>query len=148
MKAITGSMMIFALIGLSAPAFGGDKDPVANSTQYNVKTEVELKGTIQSVREVPAGEAFAGIHITFFAPKSNETVEVFVGPTDFLKFMDVKLKGGLKDVGLTGSKMKLAGKDLLLARELRIDTLIISLRDEKGFPNWLWMQHSGPSTGF
>lgn len=146
MKAIAGSVMIFALIGLAAPAFGGDKE-TANAPQYNVKTEVDLKGTIQSVREVPAGEAFAGVHITFLAAKNNETFDVFVGPADFLKFMDVKLKAGTKDVGLTASKVKFDGKDLLLAREVRIETLVISVRDEKGFPNWLWMQHTGPTTG-
>jgi hypothetical protein len=61
--------------------------------------------------------------------------------------MDVPLRAGSKDVGVTGSKVKFDGNDLVLARELRVGKTVLSLRDEKGFPNWLWVTR-GITSGF
>jgi len=143
MKTILGAVIALALI---TPAFGGGKDPDAGVPQYNVKSQTDFVGTIVKVREVPAGEAFAGTHLTMLA--KGENIDVFLGPTDFIKLMAMPLKAGLKDVGITGSKVKFEGNDLVLARELRIEKTVISLRDETGFPNWLWGARNGISTGF
>jgi hypothetical protein len=142
MKTILGAVMTLAII---TPAFGGGKDPAPAVPQYNVKAETDLVGTVVKIREVPAGEAFAGTHLTMQV--RNETIDVFLGPADFIKLMALPLKAGLKDVGITGSKVKFEGNDLVLARELRIDKTVLSLRDETGFPNWLWATRTGISTG-
>jgi hypothetical protein len=148
MKQIACSMMALALTCAVVPAFGGDKDPADNNVpQYNVKSEVDFKGTIAKVREVPVGEAFAGIHLTINSFKGGEVLEVFVGPADFLKLMDMKFHPGKDTIGVTGSKVKFEGNDMVLAREVRIGQVILSLRDEKGFPNWLWATRTGISTG-
>jgi len=146
MKIIAGSAIAVALMfsrGVT-PAFGGGKDLATGVPQYNVKTEVDFIGAIVKVREVPRGEAFAGIHLTI--QSKSDAIEVYLGPADFIKLMDMPLRAGLKDVGVTGSKVKFEGNDLVLARELRIDKTVLSLRDEKGFPNWLWATR-GESTG-
>jgi hypothetical protein len=142
MKTILGAVMTLAII---TPAFGGGKDPAPTVPQYNVKAETDLVGTVMKIREVPAGEAFAGTHLTMQV--RNETIDVFLGPADFIKLMALPLKAGLKDVGVTGSKVKFEGNDLVLARELRIDKTVLSLRDGTGFPNWLWATRTGISTG-
>ncbi len=142
MKTILGAVMTLAMM---TPAFGGGKDPAAGVPQYNVKSETDFVGTILKVREIPAGEAFAGIHLTMQV--RNETIDVFLGPADFIKLMAMPLRNGLKDVGITGSKVKFEGNDLVLARELRIEKTELSLRDETGFPNWLWLTRTGISTG-
>lgn len=147
MKSIASSVMTLALVLGAAQAFGGDKDPDSNAPQYNVKTEVAIKGTVEKVRVVPVGEAFAGVHITLKVIKTGESQDVFISPAEFLKFMDVTFHAGMKDVTVTGSKVKFEGNDLVLAREARIENVVLSLRDEKGFPNWLWITHSGPTTG-
>jgi hypothetical protein len=142
MKTILGAVITLAMI---TPAFGGGKDPAPAVPQYNVKSETDFVGTILKVREVPAGEAFAGIHLTIQA--KGEPIDVFIGPADFIKLMALPLKAGLKDVGITGSKVKFEGNDLVLARELRIEKTVLSLRDETGFPNWLWGARNGIATG-
>ncbi len=142
MKTILGAAMTLAMI---TPAFGGGKDPGAGVPQYNVKSETDFVGTILKVREVPLGEAFAGIHLTMQV--RNEAFDVFLGPADFIKLMAMPLRNGLKDVGITGSKVKFEGNDLVLARELRIEKTVLSIRDETGFPNWLWATRTGISTG-
>jgi len=147
MKKIAGSLLTLALALGTATVFGGDKDPVDNSPQYNLKTEVTIKGTIQAVREVPATEVFAGVHVSLLILKTNETVDVFIAPQEFLKFMGVPLRAGMKDVTLVGSKVKSEGKDLMLARELKVDTTVLSIRDDKGFPNWLWLMKQGITSG-
>ena len=147
MKTILGAVMTLAvslLFGMT-PAFGGGTDPAAGVPQYNVKSETDFVGSILKVREIPTGEAFAGIHLTMQV--KNETIEVFLGPTDFIKLMAMPLRNGLKDVGITGSKVKFEGNDLVLARELRIEKTVLSIRDETGFPNWLWATRTGIATG-
>jgi len=129
-----------------APIFGGGKDPTVGLPQYSVKTEVHFIGTIAKVREVPVGEAFAGIHLTIQA--KGDPFEVYLGPADFIKLMGLQLHPGVKDVAITGSKVKFEGNDLVLARELSIDHTVLSLRDEKGFPNWIWAAVGAIPTGF
>jgi hypothetical protein len=143
MKTIASSVMAVALVVGITPVFGGDSDP-ARVPQYNVKTEIEFRGTIAKMREVPPGNAYAGVHLTIQTAKS-ETFEIYLGPADFIKFVGMPLRQGLKDVTVIGSKVKFEGNDLVLARELRVENSVFSLRDEKGFPNWLWI--TGTATG-
>ena len=139
----TASSILALALGLTIPAFCADtKD--AGVQQYDLKTEMTLEGTISKVVEVPAGEAYAGIHVT--VSSKGEDFDVFVSPAKFLKFLNVNIKQGQKFVGVIGSQVKSNGANLVLARELRLDKTYISLRDEKGFPNWLWMDtqvHTG-----
>jgi hypothetical protein len=146
MKTIAGSVIAVALLFGATPAFSGEKDLASAVPQYNTKTEVELRGTILKVNEVAPGEAFAGIHLTI-QTKTNATFDVFVGPADFIKLMKMPFRPGVKDVGVTGSKVKFEGNDLVLAREVRIDNIFLTLRDEKGFPNWLWATRTDITSG-
>jgi len=145
MKIIAGPIITLALM-TGLPAIGGEKDPAAGVPQYNVKTEVDFKGIIVKVREVPAGEAYAGIHLTI--QSKSDAVEVFLAPADFVKLMRVQLNVGEKNVGVTGSKVKFEGEELVLARELRIENMVLTLRDEKGFPTWLWLTRTDFTSGF
>jgi len=128
----TASSILALALGLTIPALCADtKD--TGVPQYNAKTEINFEGTITKVRHVPEGEPYAGVHITI------QSYDIFVGPESFLKFLGVNLREGQKFVGVIGCAVKFNGSDLVLARELRIDKTFVSLRDEKGFPNWLWM---------
>jgi len=147
MKIIASSALAWALVlsrGVT-PAFGGGKDAAGDVPQYNTKTEVDFVGTIVKVREVSRAEAFAGIHLTI--QSKGDAIEVYLAPADFIKLMDMPLRAGLKDVTVIGSRVKFEGSDLVLARELRVDKTVLSLRDEKGFPNWLWTTR-GTTSGF
>ncbi len=144
MKIIAGSVITLALM-TGLPAFGGEKDPGGAVPQYNVKTEVDFKGTIVKVREVPAGNAYAGVHLTI--QSKADTFEVYLGPADFIQMMQVQLNPGEKNVGVTGARVKFEGEELVLARELRIGNMVLTLRDEKGFPSWLWLTRTGITSG-
>ncbi len=135
----TASSILALTVGLFvAPAFAADnKDAVP---QYNMKNEVTLTGTIAKIREIPANEAYAGTHITLDV--KGESIDVFLAPSAFLKFLGVTLREGEKFVELTGCRVKAETGELILGRELRIGKTYISLRDEKGFPNWLWMTNT------
>jgi hypothetical protein len=137
----TASSILALTLGLCvAPAFAGDNNKEAVPPQYDLKSEVTLTGTIAKIREIPATEAYAGTHITFDV--KGESLDVFLGPSAFLKFLGVTLREGEKFVEMTGAKVKVNGADMILGRELRIGKTYISLRDEKGFPNWLWMTNN------
>lgn len=146
MKIIAGSAIALALMLGVAPTFGSEKDPTSTLPNYNVKTELNFSGTIAKVRDLPAGNALAGIYVTIQA--RAETLEVYLGPADFVKLMKLNVRPGLRDVGVTGSKVRYEGNDLVLARELRFENLVFSLRDEKGVPNWLWATLGAIPTGF
>jgi hypothetical protein len=145
MKIIAGSIITLALMA-GLPAIGGERDPAAGVPQYNVKTELGIKGTIVKVREVPAGNAYAGIHLTI--QSKTDAIEVYLAPTDFIQLMRIQLNVGEKNVGITGSKVKFEGEELVLAKELRIENMVLTLRDEKGFPTWLWLTRTDVTSGF
>jgi hypothetical protein len=146
MKTIAGSVIAAALLLGVTPAFGGEKDLASAVPQYNTKTEVEFRGTILKVDEIAPGNSFAGVHLTI-QTKTNATFDVFLGPADFIKLMKMPFRPGVKDVGVTGSKVTFEGKEMVLAREVRIDNIFLTLRDEKGFPNWLWAVRTDITSG-
>jgi hypothetical protein len=118
------------------PIAGAEITP-AGEPQYNVKTVSRLKGVIMEVREVDKGKALAGVHLMIQA-KGETAVDVYLGPTDFVKFLKFPLTVGLKDVSVIGSKVKLDGQDVILAREVQVENSSFMMRDEKGAPYWLW----------
>jgi hypothetical protein len=145
MKIIAGSVIALALLGV-APTFGVEKDPTGALPRYNVNTEIDFRGTIVKVREATASDAYAGIYLTIQA--KTDTFEVYLGPANFIKLIDLKLRPGLKDVAVTGSRVRFEENDLVLAREVRMDNTVFALRDGKGVPNWIWSTVGALPTGF
>ena len=121
---------------LATAAFGGGKDQAPAEPVYDVKTEVQIDAAVSGVKEVSTG-ALKGV---FLSVKSkSETMEIYLGPADFVKMFDVKFKNG-DEVVVTGSKIKFEERDVVLAREVEIGKIILRLRDQKGTPNWLWLK--------
>jgi hypothetical protein len=135
MKTTASSALILILGIWASPGFCAAKDP-GGVPEYDVKTEVEFTGSIVKMYEVAPDNALPDLYLTIHT--STDSFEIYLGPASFIKRLDVPLRVGLKDVGVTGSKVKFAGSDLVLARELRVGKILFSLRDKKGFPNWLW----------
>lgn len=145
MKIIAGSVIALTLMSGVAPVLGSEKEPTGARPTYNVNTEIDFSGNIVKVREATAADAFPGTYVTIQV--RTGVVEVYLGPANFIKLLDLKLRPGLKDVAVTGSKVIFEGNDLVLAREVRIDTTIFSLRDRKGVPNWIWSGLGAIPTG-
>ena len=66
----------------------------------------------------------------------DEAVDIYLCPKSFMDDMGVTFNKG-DEIAFTGSKVKLGGADMILAREVvkGQDTLV--LRDDKGKPVWI-----------
>ncbi len=115
------------------------KDP--NTPQYDSKTETEFTGSIVKVYESTG--TLAGVYAKI--DTRADSFEVYFAPASFVRMLDIPLKAGMKDVGITGSKVTLEGRDIILVREVRIEKTLYSLRDRSGFPSWVWPMRLMPT---
>jgi len=109
---------------------------------YDLTTEFKAIVTIVDVREVPKDELFDGIH--FSVQSKNDTYDVYVAPTAFVKIFGVEFKKG-DEIELTASKVRFRGEDFALAREIRLGHVTLELRDDTGWPNWDWHKPTIPT---
>lgn len=117
------------------PGCGG-----SGAANYDVTTETTVTGTIDEVRTIePTGGAMGGVHLIVNTPSG--LAEVHVGPAWFVSSKNITFA---KDDALTivGSTTKMAGKDVVIAREITRGSQTLTLRDAKGLPLW-----SGPRRG-
>jgi hypothetical protein len=105
---------------------------------YDPKSVETIKGEIVSVEFVtPMKGMSRGVHITLKTEK--ETIAVHLGPGWFVENQDVKLVP--KDiVEVKGARATFAGKPAIIAAEVKKGDVVMSLRDENGFPAWSAMR--------
>jgi hypothetical protein len=72
----------------------------------------------------------------------DQIYEVCLCPAEFLKSMDAEFAKGDK-VEITGSKAKMDGADVILAREIVKGDNTLVIRDKDGTPVWTWMMKKG-----
>ena len=101
--------------------------------RYNAGTEATLEGTVEEVQAVTSMRGMEGTHLML--KTESETIEVHLGPAAFLKEKNVQLVTG-DAVHVVGARVKIAGADALLAREIRKGEATWTLRDESGRPLW------------
>ena len=128
----TGFCALSLLFALSTYSAGIDrkKNP---APMYNLATEIHAIVTIVDVREVSKEAALDGVHLTVMS--KNDNFDVYLGPVDFVKRFDVAFKKG-DEIELTGSRVRVEGEDLVLAREVRFGQVTLILRDKTGWPYW------------
>lgn len=112
----------------AAPVFGLKYDPA---------TEVTLKGSIDDMQELsdPAGQA----HIKLLLKTGQGLTEVRLCPREFLDALEFALAKG-DDVEITGSRVKVDDKEIVLGRTVVKGNNILVLRDKKGNPAWTWLK--------
>jgi len=115
--------------------FGAETLKKAPAPAYNLATELHMMVTIEGVRKVPKDEILDGIHLT--VKSKNDVFDVYVGPATFVNIFDFTFEKG-DEIELTGSRVKVQGEDLVLAREIRRGRVTLILRDKTGWPNWDW----------
>lgn len=130
-----------ALLLIIPGALAGSKDPVAPVPGYDLKTEGQFEGFISDVSEVTSG-VLQGVFLR--VKTKNENVDLYLGPAEFMKLFDMRLRIG-NDVVVIGSKVKFENNVLVLGREVRIGRTTLVLRSADGTPNWLWVVRSYPS---
>ena len=124
------------------------QEPRHQMPMYDAQTETKFTGTIEAVDEhemMPhggqrgRGRMGSGVH---FALKTvDATLEVHVGPASFLATHDVQLAEG-DEVEVLGSRVDMAGREVIIAREIKAGGQTLVLRDENGTPRWSRGRHS------
>ena len=123
--------LILAFLCVAAIA---QKDPKSNP-KYDLHTEIKLKATVEEVKVPPKGSEKEAAHL--LVKTGTDTLDVYLCPKSFLVDMGVSFSKG-DEIALTGSKIKQAEADLVLAREVVKGTDTLVLRDDEGNPVWTW----------
>ncbi len=105
--------------------------------KYDPATETTLKGTVEEFRLVPptGAKPMAYVMTKTGPDKDKDSVQVFLCPKKFLDDMGVSFKSD-DAIQVTGSKVKLEGADLILAREVVMNGETLTLRFQDGKPAW------------
>ena len=110
----------------------GAKAPYAR--MYNPLTVEIVTGEVVSVDTViPLQGMNSGMHLT--VQTDTETISVHLGPIWYLENQDVKIAVA-DQVEVTGSRVTLDGRSVLIAVQLKKGADTLLLRDENGFPVW------------
>lgn len=107
----------------------------AGAPKYDSATEAKFKVTVEDLRLPAKGREKDAAHL--LVKNGEETLDIYLCPKSFLDDMGANYAKG-DEVTITGSKIKLAGVDLVLAREVSKGTDTVLLRDDKGKPVWNW----------
>ncbi len=124
-------------IGAFAQKNNGSEPSAHVMPKYDASKEVKIKGTIEDVKEMTMGKGEAGVHL--MVKTSSETIEVRLCPSGYLKDFEVAFSKG-QTVEVTGSKVKVEDKDVVLAREVVQGNNTVTLRDKQGTPVWTWLK--------
>jgi hypothetical protein len=104
--------------------------------RYDKATEVTVHGTVAEVKQVDNAMGMhkvPGTHVVL--ETEQETIEVHLGPSTFLAGQQLSLQSG-DTLQIVGSRVKVAGAEAIIAREVRKGDRTITLRDAQGFPKW------------
>jgi hypothetical protein len=102
--------------------------------QYNPASVVDVEATVLEVREIPQSKtSWNGIFLT--VKTERETIEVYLGPSDFLKDFEIVFSRGDR-LQVIGSRVRSGEGYIILAREVRRQERTLYLRSRTGEPNW------------
>ena len=99
--------------------------------KYDVASEVKVKGVIEDIRDVPG--TMQGTQL--LVKTDTKTVQVYVGPGDFLKEIEVSFNKG-DQINVVGAQAPNSAEEIILAREITVGSNTFTLRDDKGIPVW------------
>jgi len=126
---------VFLLIATFALAYSAVLGAETPPPKYDLQTETKMKGTVDEVRLPTKGNEKEVVHLLM--KNGDGVVDLYFCPKSFMDDMGVSFSKG-DELSFTGSKVKYAGADLILAREVLKGSDTLVLRDEKGNPVWSW----------
>ncbi len=101
---------------------------------YNPATVETVMGRVVSVDEVtPVSMVTRCVRLMIIAGK--EEISVMLGPSWFVANQDVKIEPS-ETVEVTGSRVVIAGRPMIIAREVAKDDMVMKLRAQDGMPLW------------
>jgi hypothetical protein len=132
---VVALIAFFCLIPAQAQKKQGSDSSVP---KYDLHSETSIKGTVDELK-LPAN-AGAKDFAQLMVKNGAEIVDVYLCPKSFLDDMGVSFTKG-NEVTVTGSQVKQAGTDIVLAREVVKGDDRLTLRDDKGVPVWNWQKN-------
>ncbi len=102
---------------------------------YDTKTETTVSGTIEEI--LTEAHPCCGSTMNHFYIKvksNNETVKVFLGPTDYVN-KNIKVKKG-DAVSIFGSKTTMNNETVIIAKTIKNKEKEFALRNDDGTPKW------------
>lgn len=116
---------VFAAGDAAAQGRRGGQGPA----NYNVAAETTVTGTVEELKPGPQ----QGMHVML--KTSDATLELALGPSWYQTEKKYELAKGDK-LDVTGATSRVAGRDVLLVREIKRGSETMTFRDAKGFPMW------------
>jgi hypothetical protein len=126
------------LLVLAVPLALAQKTGV-DTAKYDPAKEIKLKGSVEEIKEVPGPKGEVGVELVL--KTDTGLVEVRLCPNSFLKEFEVVFAKG-DQLDITGAKIKIDDKDVVLAREIVRGNDTLVLRDKQGAPVWTWLKSS------
>jgi DNA helicase TIP49 (TBP-interacting protein) len=123
--------LIFLVVSSMAAAQPGMGKYQQLYTQDKLQT---VTGTVQSVDLVtPPGVIAQAVTLTL--KTATETIPVQLGPESFVQRLETRIEKG-DMIEVTGSRISVDGKVLMLAARIKKDTHTLLIRDNTGVPVW------------
>jgi hypothetical protein len=131
----TSRYLLLVLVALFAvvTTFALAQGPGRAGRMYDPSTETTVQGMVEKVTEIAGRRGWPGTHLALRT--ENGTYDVHVGPSDYVSTNGFVFAAG-DQIEVTGSKVKLAGADTMIAREIKKDGKVLTLRNRQGIPNW------------
>lgn len=139
---ITPVVLFLAPATFAQTGMGGGMGQGMHMPKYDPSTVVTMKGTVEEVQEgmmhfgqmgQMQGMGHMGLHLILKTGK--ESLTVLVGPAGFVKDKGFTFAKG-DQIEVTGSRVKYNDTDAVIAREIKKGDKTLTLRDEKGVPEW------------
>ncbi len=124
-----------AVAAVAVVALAASATPQRGKPKYDPNAEVTIEGIVTEKISVPWGssDCWGGEHLMVKTDK--ETIEVHVGPTWFLAREGFLVEVGER-VSITGSRIQVDGKAVIITRTLRKDGKELEVRAKQGKPAW------------
>lgn len=96
---------------------------------YSVAAETTVTGTVEELKPGPN----RGMHVMLRT--SDTTLELVLGPSWYQTEKKYVIAKG-DQIDVVGAKTTVAGREVLLVREIKKGSETMTFRDAKGFPMW------------
>lgn len=128
---LVGVTVVLAFAATAALAQG--RGPGMGMPNYDPKTEVTVKGTIEDVQQQQGRHGWMGTHLVM--KTDSELLDVHVGPSAYITENQFSFAKG-DAIEVIGSKVIIQDKDALLARQVIKGGKTLVLRNAQGIPEW------------
>lgn len=123
----------FLLTLMTMPLLAQGSGPGTATRQYDAKTEVTVKGTIEDVQQQTGKGGWKGTHLIL--KTESASVDVHVGPSSYIEQKQFVFAPG-DTIKVVGSKVTITGHEAVVAREITKDGKTLVLRNAQGVPKW------------